>query len=235
MNKASKSVLLSGRQSGTLEQKTYDFLKKQIMDCVFKPGQVINDGLIAKELKISRTPVRSALRLLEHEGLLINNANRGWKVYSLTLEDIRDIFEIKLELESLIARQASKSKDSKKREEMKKALARMKKSAVDGDIDAWRKADMQLHDIIFSMCPNKRASHIIKNLNNQWYRVRIGMIAIKGRIDRSNIEHEDLVESILNGNADAADRQMRLHLRNVRDELEHVLINLVLPFAQNGI
>ena len=85
------------------------------------------------------------------------------------------------------------------------------------------------------MCSNERASRIINDLNDQWYRVRIGLIAIEGRMQRSLYEHEAFVESILAGDGDSAEREMRRHLNNLREQLVRVLVNLVLPFAQNGL
>ena len=82
---------------------------------------------------------------------------------------------------------------------------------------------------------NKRAARIINDLNDQWYRVRIGLAAMEGRVHRSNIEHTAFVESILSGDGAAAEKQMRSHLNNLRQEIVNVLINLVLPFAQNGL
>ena len=61
----------------TLPQQAYDFVKARIMNLELKPGQYVTDSRIADELHISRTPVRDALRVLEHEGLLINEARRG--------------------------------------------------------------------------------------------------------------------------------------------------------------
>jgi len=219
----------------TLQQQVYDFVKARIMNRDLKPGQYITDSRIAKGLNISRTPVRDALRLLEHEGFLISEPRRGWKVYSLSLEDINEIFDIKVALEGMIARWAAECDDEEKRAALREVMERMKQAAAANDNEAWRQADIELHDIIFSMCSNERAASIITNLNEQWWRVHIGLIAMKGRIERSNPEHEAFVASILAGDGEEAERQMRSHLTNLRQELVHVLTNLVLPFAQEGV
>ena len=58
---------------------------------------------------------------------------------------------------------------------------------------------------------------------------------MQGRIERSNPEHETVVESIIAGDGEEAERLMRLHLDNVRDELVRLLVNLVLPFVEEGV
>ena len=220
---------------GNFHLQAYEYVKKQIMERIYKPGQYLSDSQIANELNISRTPVRDGLRRLQYEGFLTTQSGKGWKVYSLTLEDIQEIFEIKVELEGLIARKAALCENKKGQSKMSEKLQRMKHAFEMDDLEAWRKADMELHDVIFEMSANERATRIIKDLNDQWYRVRIGLIAMEGRMERANREHQAIVENIIAGNAERAETEMRVHLIKVREELERVLVNLVLPFAQEGV
>jgi DNA-binding GntR family transcriptional regulator len=219
----------------TYQQQAYDYVKAQIMNLDLKPGQYVTDSQVAGELNISRTPVREALRRLEQEELLINQARRGWKVYTLSLEDVHEIFDIKEALEGMAARRAAGCQDEELRSALRAAMDRMRQAAVADDPDAWREADARLHDVIFAMGGNERASTIIGSLNDQWHRVRIGFVAVEGRIERSNPEHEVIVDRILAGDGEEAERHMRLHLNNVRQELVHLLVNLVLPFVEEGV
>ena len=133
------------------------------------------------------------------------------------------------------ARKAATCKDDKKRDGLRKALDRMVKATEANDYQSWREADMELHSRIFEMCENTRAARITNELNDQWYRVRIGLIALEGRVERSTPEHEGFVESILAGDTEKAEKLMRKRTNNVREELVNVLVNLVLPFAQKGV
>jgi DNA-binding GntR family transcriptional regulator len=226
---------MTAKRGESLELKAYEHVKKNIMSRIYTPGQKILDSKIAAELNISRTPVRDALRLLEHEGFLVGQAGKGWTVYALSLEDIHEIFDVKVELEGMLVRKAADCSDKKLRAALKKALDGMKAAEKVQDNETWRKNDIELHRIVLAMADNKRAARIINDLNDQWYRVRIGFVAMEGRVHRSNIEHTAFVESILAGDGDAAARQMRSHLNNLRQEIVNVLVNLVLPFAQNGV
>jgi DNA-binding GntR family transcriptional regulator len=78
----------------TLQDQAYEFVKGRIMNLDLKPGEYITDSQVVKEMEVSRTPVRDALRRLEQEGLLIDQGRRGWKVYALSLQDIHDIFDL---------------------------------------------------------------------------------------------------------------------------------------------
>lgn len=219
----------------TFQQKAYDFVKAQIFNLDFKPGDYITDTETARKLGISRTPVREAFRRLEHEGLLIYEARRGWRVYSLTLEDIQDIFELKLVIEGLVARQAAINRDDQARTELKSLLEDLRKAVGVRDYERWLEVDHAIHSLIFEMAGNRLAQQIVENINDRYHRVRVGFLARTGRMESSLEEHEAFIEDILSGEAEAAELKIREHLGNLRDELVNLLVTMVLPFASNGV
>jgi len=235
LNKTNPSTKRTAESDSTFQQQAYDLVKEQIMNMDLKPGQNISDSQVADELSISRTPVRRALSLLEHEGFLISQARRGWKVRSLSLDDIQEIFDIKVVLEGMIAREAAECDDEEKRAVLVAALERMKQAAAVKDHEVWMQADIELHEALFAMCLNQRAVRIIKDLNEKWWRVRIGFLTLQSRVELSNPEHQAIVEAVLAGDGDEAERSMRIHLNNVREELVLLLVNLVLPFVEEGV
>jgi DNA-binding GntR family transcriptional regulator len=85
------------------------------------------------------------------------------------------------------------------------------------------------------MARSDRGHRIVANLNDQWHRVRIGFVAIRGRMIRSTDEHQSIIDAILASDGDAAEQLMRRHLNAVREELVRLLVNLVLPFVDNGV
>lgn len=221
--------------STTYQQQAYDFVKAEIMNLRYKPGQHISDTDVAESLSISRTPVREAFHRLENEGLLINQSRRSWRVYALTLVDIHDIFDIKEVVEGMVARKAAACQDKALRDVLRGALAAMHEAVEANDPDAWLKADFKLHDTLFAMADNERAARIINNLNDQWHRVRVGYVTMQLRIKQSTQEHAEFVDSILAGDGETAEQQLRHHLNEVRKELARLLSTLVLPFVEEGV
>jgi DNA-binding GntR family transcriptional regulator len=219
----------------TNQQKAYEHIREQIMNLGFKPGEYITDTQIASRLSISRTPVREAFHRLEKEGLLINDPRRGWRIYTLTLEDINEIFDLKGVIEGMVARKAAQCQDAQLRDSLRAMLRRMEEADGANDASAWLKADIELHGILYRMAGNERAQEIVENLNVQWHRVRIGFVALQGRTRRSSSEHRAFIESILAGNGEEAEMRMRAHLDQVREELVHLLITVVLPFVEAGV
>ncbi len=219
----------------TYQKQAYEFVRQQILNLGFKPGEFITDTQISAKLGISRTPVREAFHRLEKEGLLVNEVNRGWRIYYLSLSDIHEIFDIKEAVEGMVARRAAECQDEALREDLKRALGEMTEAAQREDAEAWLQADMQLHNVLFRMADNERARRVVENLNDQWHRVRVGFTALHGRLGRSIQEHQGFVECVLAGDGEQAEHLMRTHLNRVRDELVHLLVNLVLPFVDEGV
>jgi DNA-binding GntR family transcriptional regulator len=234
MNSMATEARANAAPGTTYQQQAYDYLKAQILSLRYRPGQYITDSEVAEALEISRTPVREALRRLQQEHLLVKESRRGWRILSLSLQDIRDIFEIKILVEGMLARRAAQCTNEKARAALADAMRRMEDAAAAGDYEGWRESDLELHRIMFGMCPNERAGRIIKNLNDQWYRVRVGFLALEGRVERSTGEHKAIVSCVLARDGDGAERHMHAHLSNVREELEHVL-NMVMPFVHQGL
>lgn len=218
----------------TYQQQAYGYIKDQILKLGIKPGAFITDSAIAQELQISRTPVREAFRRLEREGLLVYEARRGWRVYSLSLHDFNEIFDLKCAIEGMVARQAAACKDKKLQADLCNAVRRMRKAADEDDADAWFLTDPKLHGAIFKMANNMRAQRIIEELNEKYHRVQVGFVVRTQRMQRSIIEHEAVVDAILGGNGEEAERCMVEHQNKFRKELLDML-DLVFPFASNGV
>ncbi len=223
-----------GNELTTYQQHAYDYVREQIITLGFKPGQFITDAQITEQLKISRTPVREAFQRLEKEGLLVNEARKGWRVYMLDLADIRDIFELKIAIEGMLIAKAATCRDEDLRKDLANALADMKAAVQASDADVWLQADIHLHNTLFLMADNERAEQIIKNLNDQWHRLRLGYVALQGRTTTSFAEHDAFTRSVIAGNAAKAERQIKEHLARVRDDLIHLVEKLVMPFTDRG-
>jgi DNA-binding GntR family transcriptional regulator len=222
------------KELSTFQQQTYDYVRGQIINLGFKPGEYITDAQIAEKLEISRTPVREAFQRLEKEGLLINEARKGWRVYMLDLEDVHEIFELKIAVEGMLIRKAAECTDDGLRKDLRDALLDMKNATEANDPDLWLQADIHLHNILFLMSNNERAERIVENLNDQWHRLRLGYVALQGRTKTSIGEHEGFVGSVLAGDANKAEQQIREHLARVRDDLIQLVEKLVMPFSSGG-
>jgi DNA-binding GntR family transcriptional regulator len=221
--------------SDTYRQQVYDYVWKRIISMEYRPGDFITDSQVANELKISRTPAREAFQRLENEGFLIPEARRGWRIYSLTIKDIEDIFDLKCEIEGLVARKAALDRNEEYHLMLQNYLVQMREACVNDDITRWMEMDSLIHHLLYMMAQNERAEKIIKHLNDQWHRMRRGFINLRGRLDLATDEHEKIILAVTNGDAEGAELAMQNHLNSVRQGLVRVLVTMILPYAKDGL
>lgn len=214
-------------------EKVYNYIKAKILNMEYKPGSPISETTIARELKVSRIPVREAIKRLESEGLIVALPSRRKQVFLLTIDDVRKIFDIKKSLEGSIAKWAAErgtEEDFAKLKEIIEDMGEIAENQItdieDGNFKRWLQKDNDFHNLLFKMANNDRAENIIKNLNAQWHRLRLGILAIEGRIKISTNEHKEIADAILNRDSQMAEELMRNHL----ESLEKILINLMRTF-----
>lgn len=107
-------------------QRAYSEIKERIVTTVMRPGAVIEETALMAELGLGRTPIREALKLLEAEKLVVVSPRRGMFVADVSLTDLRDLEEVRLELESLSARLAVQRMTPWQVEEMRRLAVELK-------------------------------------------------------------------------------------------------------------
>ena len=108
--------------SKTDAEKAYQAIKKKIVTTELVPGSVINEAQLMKTLKFGRTPIREALKRLQVEDLVVVKPRRGIFVSELAITDLAQIFEVRVELESLAARLATERISPEKLDELKELV-----------------------------------------------------------------------------------------------------------------
>lgn len=211
--------------------EAYDHIQDLILSMKILPGRNVTEHALSKQIGIGRTPVREALARLESEGLIFSNKGRK-TVYTLTIKEIKEIFEIKSALEGAIARWAAERGADSDRNKLREILEEMKghasKRPENEDqrkkyLDEWIELDKNLHKVIFKMAKSPKAQQIIENLNLQWHRTRISVYALEGRILRSSKEHEKFVNHIIQQEGEKAEKAMKSHLKTLECEIENVM------------
>jgi len=216
-------------------EEAYSLILDEIINSRLKPGEVITETDLAERLGLSRTPVREALYRFQCEGL-INTTNRTKRIFSLTKDDVGEIFELKELIEGQIASKAAENISPGQAEQLWLIVGSMKeltgKSPSDAKqekerLDRWLSLDRKFHDLLFSAAGNSRARQYIDKLNLQWHRLKVGITAMEGRIDKAITEHEAVGKAVINHNSSEAEKLMTEHLEN----LKKVLIRLMEAFG----
>jgi DNA-binding GntR family transcriptional regulator len=215
-------------------EQAYEKIKNLILTMEYRPGDIVAENSISKKLGVSRTPAREALKRLEQEGLVVVS-NRRRRVYVLTLTDIRQIFDLKRVIEGGIARWAAERGSKEDLARLRAIVAEMgsivtRKPSTADELASWKgewqEADVRFHRQLSQMAGNVRAEQYINSLNAYWHRLRLGILAMEGRIETSWAEHSRIAEAILDRNPAAAQEAMESHLEN----LKTMIINLMEVF-----
>lgn len=152
-----------------LKEQVYDYLREQMHRGEILPGSAINMDETAKRLGISRTPLRDALLQLEMEDFVSILPRRGVVVNALTLEDIKNYYEILGALESTALRLAAgKIKDSDIKT-MQKLIEEMRRAIAADDFDLYYEKNLQFHNVFLSLCGNKKLIRTVNNLKKRLY------------------------------------------------------------------
>ena len=216
MKRRSAEESSSGQVS---KEKIYQSLRADIISHRLMPGQAIREDELADRLGVSRTPVREMLRRLEHEDLVRVVPNKGVFVSELTDKDIEEVLEIRLALETAAARSAATKLTAEQTKELKDIRKQLDTAVKLKDSVLSFEADTRLHGLILQAAGNKRAHRIINNLMGQIHRIRFISGHKPGRIDTTVKEHKEIVQALLNGDPDGAEKAMRKHLDSTREIL----------------
>ena len=158
-----------------LREVVFMTLRRQILRGELKPGERLMEISLANKLGVSRTPIREAIRMLEHEGLVVMVPRRGAHVAEITRQELNDVLEIRKTLEVLAIQRACANmtdRDIRQLREAEEAFAILVERK-DADITALGEADEHFHDIIYQGTNNRRLIQILNNLREQMYRFRV--------------------------------------------------------------
>lgn len=226
-----KAATETGPSSKKAWEEAYDVIQEQILSLQIKPGESVTEIALSDKLGIGRTPVREALKRLEQEGLIVTH-NQRKRVYVLSIREVEEIFDLKTAIEGSVARWATERGKEEEftelrilQEEIKLFLSARAADPLDEEtwLQKWLNLDRSLHAHLFKMAENHRSEGVVKNLNVQWHRLKVGILAMEGRIDRTVAEHQRFVEAILARDPNAAETAMKEHLQNLKRELVKLL------------
>ena len=206
-----------------LSQKVYRVLKTEIIKGSLKPGTKLSEGKIAKQMDVSRTPIREALRELAAEGFVKISPNQGVVVRNASIKDVQEVLQIRGVLEGLAARLAAKMINKEEIKELENYLKQMEYYTNKDDALAFSEMDAEFHELILGICGNNRLIQIRKNLSDQAHRYRIRSLSIPGRLKYSLKEHREIVEALKRKDAEQADKLSQKHIENV---LENILTHI---------
>ena len=200
-------------------EKTYEYLKSNILSGHFVPGERLAEEHLATELGVSRTPVREALHKLEQEGLIEPLESRGFRVPQDSPEEIEDLFDIRTVLEGytlkIICERITDEQMAMLEEIIEKADDALRRKRID-EVFQW---NTQFHDTLHSLVADKRRFHsLIVNMRKYVLRYRKDTLRNLGAAKRAGAGHRQILLALKLKEPELCERVMRTHIRQSKED-----------------
>lgn len=160
----------------SLADLAYQTIKANILNLTYPPGMQLTEALLTEELHMSRNPVRTAIKMLQTEGLIVSDYYKSMTVKEISDKDIAEIYQLRELLEGTAFKMIfSSGRADEYSYRIEEKVVRM--NAAAGDIYEWEVADTKMHMEIISIFENERINKIYEtNLSEL---IRMGLYSVK--------------------------------------------------------
>ena len=212
-------------QDRSLGGRVFKRLREDILKGRYKQQDELREATIGKELGVSRTPVREALRQLELEGLVTIVPNKGAYVTGISQKDIWDIYQMRKYLEGMCARWAAEHITEDQLEELEETILlsefQMKKE------NGYNKEqvtglDGRFHTILYEASGSRMLCHVLTDFHRYVQMARKSSINVKARAEKSIEEHKAILQAIRDRNPELAEQLAKEHIVHVMQNLKKI-------------
>lgn len=202
-----------------LVDDAYRALKEAILANDYPPGHQVSAQELALRFGMSRTPVQEAALKLQQEGLLDILPKRGIRIRALSAEDVAEIYDVIIALESRAA-EIITTLPAPDRTVAAQALAgstnAMAAALAKNDLAGWGAADAAFHALLIEHCRNARFATIIATVNAQSHRARMLTVHLRSGLAASVEEHRAIIAAIAAGDGETARQAAAGHRARAR-------------------
>jgi DNA-binding GntR family transcriptional regulator len=195
-------------------------LADEIVRGALPPGAALDETDIARRFKVSRTPVREALRQLAASGLIDARAHRGAVVARPSIERLSGMFEAMAELEALCAGLAAERMPPVERHRLEAIHEELRVLSYAGNPDRFHEINERFHNAIYAGSQNTYVAEMTLATRVRVQPFRRAQFRNLGRLAKSHAEHDRVVVAIMRGDRVGAAAAMRAHIDLVRGEYE---------------
>jgi DNA-binding GntR family transcriptional regulator len=215
------------RKKKPLRETIYDRLLDDIVRGRINAGEKLLEAELANKFRVSRTPVREAIFQLEKEGYVVHKKDVGAVVKKISLQDIREIYEIIALLEvHAVEMVAQIELGPADRLLMLRLMEEMEKHIEERKYVEYIRTNIQFHDFFNERCGNEILGQIVTDLRRKVYRVVSMGVTVPKYADRYLFSHRQLYDAVQGGNPTVAGVTMRAHMDEQKNYLLEELSGL---------
>ena len=198
-----------------LRSDVYDALRRALVQGALKPGQRINEAELARQMQISRAPIREAIRQLEQEGLLESVPRRGTFVPALSREDVEEVYTLRADLEARAVRRAVPRLTTGELATLTDFVDKMCAAGEAKDLATVLEADIQFHRFLVEAAGWPRLRKLWEGLHPQ----TLTLYTLNTLTDWTSVDHarrhEPLLVAIRTGDPEVATAAIQEHILGV--------------------
>lgn len=209
-------------QELSLRGKVFQKIRDDILKGKYKENEELREITLGKELGVSRTPVREALRQLELEGLVKIVPNKGAYVTGISQKDVNDIYVIRSLLEGLCARWATEHITEEQIDKLEEIILLSeyhvsKKKELANQVV---KLDGEFHEVLYEASNSRILEHVLSDFHKYVQLARKTSVENPERAEKSIAEHKEILQAIKEQDADKADSLTYAHIMNAMKNLK---------------
>lgn len=202
------------RRAKTITSIAVEAIEDMIISGELIAGDRINESTLAERLGISRGPIREACRSLEQAGLLTSKTNRGMYVREVSLDEARELYELRGAIAGLAGELIVKRASDRDIEQLQRLVRQMQVAADEENSDEYYRLNLGFHDALIEQSQNAALEDTYRKIVNQLHLLRRRGLVDSGNLQVSNSEHRRIVDAFGKRDTDEAARAMRDHVAN---------------------
>jgi DNA-binding GntR family transcriptional regulator len=213
-------------EATSLADRAYVRLREEIITAALAPGTLLREEELTGRLQLGRTPVREAIQRLRREGYVTILPRRGTLVSEISITDLAAIYEVRTRVESWGARLAAERAGAADRREAEELIGELEAVAAD-DYEALLRTDRRIHRFAYRCAKNPFLAETLDHYHNLSLRIlHVAMRrypALTPRLDDVVHDQRALLEAIIRGDGDAAERVAAAHISTFERAIRGVI------------
>ena len=220
----------TSKNSGSSADRVVNELEEMVLTGAFGLDGRLDEITLAEHFKVSRTPIREALQKLAHSGLVERVPRRGVFVRQLGANELYEMFEVMAELEALCGKLAARRIPDAALAELETVNAKCLDAVDAKDPNIYYAENELFHHIVYRESGNRFLAQEASRLHRRLKPFRRMQLQLRGRMQQSMREHEQVVAALRAGDAQRAADVLRDHV-GVQGEKFHLLMSTYLEQA----
>ncbi|UJZ95753.1 GntR family transcriptional regulator [Photobacterium damselae subsp. damselae] len=189
----------------SLEEQATEFIRNMIVSGQLAMGEKIVESTLSKDLELSRSTVRMALNSLSHEGLVVQKPYVGWHVFTLSQDDLWELYNLRVAIESQAAVMAAERATEEDKQELSRIYQEFCQFCLNDSLDIIEvcEKDFELHRKVVEISKSNKFIKIYEQISNQ-LKSYIKLTHHDYDLSQSGISHNGIVNAIIAGDANRA-------------------------------